>query len=95
MSSKEYAKSTVASSGCSYATLQNYNQNYSLSTQNVGAPVVSGVRSNEIVIVPSYGGTGYSSLNASGKQPGSCTGYPLARNAYPTNGCNLFTYNLQ
>jgi hypothetical protein len=92
----EYAKATVGSSGCSYSTLQNYNQNFSLSTMNSGAPVVSGTRSNEVVIVPSYGGTGYSSLTATnGSGQPSCTGHPLARYAYPTEGCNLFTYNLK
>jgi hypothetical protein len=79
--------------GCSYSTLNSYNQNYSLSTQNVGAPVVSGARSNQVVIVPSYGGIGYSSLAYGvGTQP-SCSGYYSVKNAYPSgsNGCSLFT----
>lgn len=91
----EYSKATVGASGCTYSTLASYNQNYSISTQNAGAPVVSGARSNEVIIVPSYGGVGYkSAAAASGRLP-SCTNHPPAKFAYPTEGCNLFTYNLQ
>ncbi len=92
----EYTKASVGSAGCTYATLQGYNQNYNLSTINVGAPVVSSARSNEIVIVPSYGGVGYSSLSASQGRSSSCTGYPSVKYAYPlgNNSCNLFTGNL-
>jgi hypothetical protein len=90
MSFREYSRPSVSGSGCTYSSLQNYNQNYA-STQTPGAPVVASARSNEIVIIPSYGGIGYSSLNASadGSTP-SCTGYSRARNAYPTEGCNLY-----
>lgn len=90
MSTREYSKPSVSGSGCTYSRLQNYNQNYA-TTQTAGAPVVASVRSNEIVIIPSYGGIGYSSLNASESSSGpSCTGYSRARDAYPAVGCNLY-----
>jgi len=85
----EYTNPTVGSGGCSYATLNNYNQNY-FGRGGVGAPVLSQTRSNEIVVVPSYGGPGYNSL-MNQKQP-TCSGYYSVNSAYPNYpSCGQFS----
>ncbi len=88
--SGEYNKPTVGGSGCSYATLDNYNQNY-FGRGVVGAPVMSQVRSNEVVVVPSYGGPGYRALTNT-SQP-TCLGYYSINSAYPSypNACGQFS----
>jgi hypothetical protein len=87
----EYSRPTVTSNGCAYTTLDNYNQNYT-GRQGVGAPVMSQTRSNEVLIVPSYGGPGYSVLTNGMRNP-SCSGYYNVSNAYPNfpNTCGQFS----
>jgi hypothetical protein len=80
----EYSKPTVGAPGCSYASLHNYNQNY-FGRANTGAPKVASMASNEVIIVPSYGASGYRSLMHQ-KQP-TCSGYYSVSSAYPRNGC--------
>jgi hypothetical protein len=89
----EYSRPTVTAGGCSYAQLDNYNQNYFGRGAN-GAPVMSQTRSNEIVVVPGYGGLGYNALQTQ-KQP-SCSGYYSVNGAYPSypNACGRFSSNL-
>lgn len=90
--SGEYTKPTVTSGGCAYANLSSYNQNY-YGRSASGAPVMSQTRSNEVVVVPSFGGVGYN-LGPS-KRP-SCSGYQTIKGAYPNfpNACGLFSSNL-
>lgn len=92
-SSTEYSKPTVSAGGCSYSTLNAYNQNY-FGRSASGAPVMSQTRSNEVVVVPSFGGPGYN-LGQSMKRP-SCSGYHNIKGAYPNypNACGLFSSNL-
>jgi hypothetical protein len=96
-SSREYSNAVVSSNGCSYATLNHYNENYS-GRRPVNAPVPSQTRSNQIVIVPSFGGPGYQSLMHSqnsgcGRKTPSCSGYYSVYNAYPSssNACAQFS----
>jgi hypothetical protein len=88
----EYTNPTVGAGGCSYATLNNYNQNY-FGHGAVGAPVMSQVSSNEVVIVPSFGGPGY---NISRQRQPTCTGYLNVSGAYPNypNQCGRFSSSL-
>lgn len=89
----EYTRPTVASGGCSYTTLDNYNQNY-FGRGAVGAPNMAQLRSNEVVVVPSYGGPGYNTLMHQ-KQP-TCSGYYDISSAYPSypNTCGQFSARL-
>lgn len=90
----EYNKPTVSGSGCSYATLDNYNQNY-FGRGTVGAPVMSQTRSNEIVVIPSYGGPGYNTLMHQNRP--TCAGYYSINSAYPSyssNTCGQYSSNL-
>lgn len=89
----EYSRPTVTSGGCSYATLDNYNQNY-FGRGMVGAPTMSQTRSHEIYVVPSYGGPGYDKLMHA-KYP-SCSGYYDVNSAYPNypNACGRFSSRL-
>lgn len=89
----EYTKPTVTSGGCSYSTLDNYNQNY-FGRGAVSAPTLSQSRSNQIIVVPSYGGMGYNTLQNT-RQP-TCSGFYKVKNAYPRypNACGAFSSNL-
>jgi hypothetical protein len=90
----EYTRPMVTSGGCAYATLDNYNQNY-FGRGAVGAPTLSQTRSNELVVVPTYGGVGYQTLMNS-KQP-SCSGYAPIQQAYPAyagGACGQFSSSL-
>jgi hypothetical protein len=102
----EYSKPSVTSSGCSYATLDAYNQNY-FGRGRAGPPMRAQTNSPEVVIVPSFGGMGYANLtnntapNCGGRQMSnsaapSCNGYFDISNAYPNyaNTCGRFTSNL-
>jgi len=89
----EYSKPTVSGNGCSYSTLVDYNQNY-FGRGGVGAPTLSQARSNEVMILPSFGGKGYK-LGAS--QGTSCSGFQNLKGAYPSyasGNCNAFSSNL-
>jgi hypothetical protein len=89
----EYSKPTVASNGCNYANLADYNQNY-FGRGGVGAPQLSAARSNQVVVLPSFGGKGYQLGQSQGQ---SCTGFMNLKGAYPnaSNGaCGAFTSNL-
>ena len=90
----EYSRPSVTSGGCSYATLEAYNQNY-FGRGRVGAPMSAQTRSSEIVVVPSFGGIGYQNLTNGNAAP-SCNGYFDIRSAYPNfpNTCGKFTSNL-
>jgi hypothetical protein len=88
----EYSRPSVASSGCAYATLDSYNQNY-FGRGAVGAPRISQTASNQVVVVPAYGGPGYS-MSQQEKIP-SCSGYQDINNAYPNYpACNQFSSNM-
>lgn len=91
-SQREYSRPAVGANGCAYARLDNYNQNYF--GVNSSAPALSQVRSNEIVVVPSYGGFGYQTLTLN-RSP-SCSGYYNVSNAYPSypNMCGQITNSL-
>jgi hypothetical protein len=90
--SHEYTKPSVTSNGCSYTTLDSYNQNY-FGRGVVGAPRMSQTRSAEVVILPSYGAIGYNQFSVN--MP-SCSGYYDINSAYPANSgaCGNFTSNL-
>jgi hypothetical protein len=89
----EYSKPSVTSNGCAYARLDRYNQNYYGRGAN-GAPVASQTRSNEVIVVPGYGGLGYNALQT--QQQPSCSGYYSINGAYPSypNTCGQFSSNL-
>jgi hypothetical protein len=92
--SGEYTNSRVSSSGCSYANLHSYNQNYfGRNGGAVGAPVQSQTSSNEVIIVPAYGGVGYNSLN---QGQSNSSGYYNIRSSYPNypSACNQFSSQL-
>jgi hypothetical protein len=85
----EFHGSAVGAEGCAYARLGAYNNNY-FGRSVIGAPVISQTRSNEIIVVPSFGGPGYNNLVAS-KNP-NCSGYSKLKNAYPiSGGCGVYT----
>ena len=90
----EYSRPSVTSNGCSYSTLSSYNANYSGRGPIVGAPTMSRARSNEIVVVPSYGGPGYQNLTQ--QRNSTCTGYYPVSSAYPAypNACGQFSSRL-
>ena len=93
MNNHEYSGPSVKGSGCSYATLNSYNQNYfGRNGGAVGSAVASQTKSLETVVVPSYGGVGYNSLAYTQQEP-QCGGYYNVRNAYPNfaNGCGRFS----
>ena len=89
----EYTRPSVASGGCSYSTLYNYNQDY-YGRGLVGAPTLAQARSHETIIVPSYGGPGYQNLVHSTTP--TCTGYYSIDSAYPSypNACGQFNSRL-
>ncbi len=89
----EYNRPSVAGPGCSYATLQSYNQNY-FGRGRVTVPQLSQARSAEIVI-PSYGGVAYQNVSGAGRVP-SCNGFYDVSSAYPNypGGCSVFSSNL-
>lgn len=94
MNSAEYSRPTVGAGGCAYSTLNSYNSNY-FGRGLAGAPALSQTRSNEVVIVPSYGGVAYNTLMRNPTP--SCNGYYTVRSAYPSyaNGnCSQFTGGL-
>ena len=94
MNYTEYSRPTVGAGGCAYSTLNSYNENY-WGRGLAGAPSVSQTRSNEVVIVPSYGGVGYNTLMRNPVP--SCNGYYNVRSAYPSysNGsCGQFSSSL-
>ena len=82
MHGNEYTKPTVSSNGCSYTTLSKYNQNYYGVGGSASSSMVAQARSNEVVIVPSYGGVGYGNVPAVQRQP-TCNGYFSVNSAYP------------
>ena len=90
----EYNRPTVTSSGCSYATLDSYNQNY-FGRGAVGAPTLAQTRSAEVIVIPSYGSIGYNVLQPSNQQP-SCSGYNSMMSAYPNfpDTCGQFSSQL-
>ena len=90
---QEYNNSTVSGNGCSYATLDAYNQNFSVRGR-MSAPRFSQTGSSEVIIVPSFGANGYNTLTQSAAP--SCSGYFDIRNAYPNypNTCGKFSSNL-
>lgn len=93
----EYSKPSVSGSGCNYANLYGYNQNY-FGRGHVTTPQISGSRSSEIVVVPAYGGVGYNALTtnlANGKMP-SCNGFYSLKSAYGQypNACGAFSSRL-
>lgn len=95
MSYNEFSKPSVGSNGCAYATLNSYNHNYfgrGIATANA-APRASQARSNEVVVIPSYGGPGYQQFSQ--KNP-SCSGYNDLDQAYPNypSSCGLFSSSL-
>jgi len=88
----EYTRPSVTSSGCAYATLDNYNQNY-YALGGQGAPVPAQAMSNQIIVVPSYGGPGY---NLTQQRVPSCSGYSSIQSAYgSSNQCGVFASNLR
>lgn len=89
----EYSRPTVTSGGCSYSTLSSYNQNY-FGRGKVGAPTLSQTRSQEVVVIPSFGGPGYKALSNT-KVP-TCSGYYDIDSAYPSypNACGKFSSRL-
>lgn len=88
----EYTQSSVGANGCSYSTLNSYNQNYFGRGQMNMAPQLSQTRSNEVVVIPGFGGSSYNILN-SGVQGGNCNGYYSIQDAYPQypNACGAFS----
>lgn len=91
--SNEYSKPSVSGPGCSYANLQDYNQNY-FGRSGVGAPTRASAKSNEVVVLPSFGGVGYKLGQTQGS---TCTGFLNLKNAYPnyaTGNCGSYTSNL-
>ena len=96
---REYSRPSVSGPGCNYANLQGYNQNY-FGRGRVTIPQISQSRSAQVVVVPSYGGTGYGALNnglvqGQGRVP-NCNGYYGLNNAYPNfpNACGAFSSKL-
>lgn len=92
--SSEYTRPTVGAGGCAYSTLDSYNQNY-FGKGLAGSPTISQTRSNEVIIVPSYGGTAYNTLMRNPTP--SCNGYYTVQSAYPNyqNGnCGQFSSSL-
>lgn len=99
----EYSRPSVTASSCAYAQLDNYSQNYQ-ARGLVGAPVQASSRSNQIVVVPSYGGVGYDNAGyglgystLSGPRRSSCSGYQSMVNAYPSftnNACGRYYSSL-
>ena len=96
---REYSRPAVSGPGCNYANLQGYNQNY-FGRGRVTIPQISGSRSAQIVVTPSYGGNGYGALNnglvqGQGLQK-SCNGYFSISNGYPNfpYACGAFSSNL-
>ncbi len=74
-----------------YATLSGYNRHPSAFV--AGPPVPSQTAVQSVVIVPTYGGSGYNTLqnNLSPSQLTSC-GYFNVNNAYPSYGNNCQSY---
>lgn len=93
MNQREYSKPTVTASGCAYATLSSYNEHYN-GNGLVGIPVASQTRSNEVVVIPSYGGSSYNTKMHQ-KAP-ACGGYYSVSSAYPNypNTCGQFSSSL-
>lgn len=91
----EYSASPVGANGCSYSTLNNYSANYFGRGAVNAAPMLAQTRSNEIVLVPGFGASGYNVLN-NGVQGASCNGYYDIQNAYPQypNACGAFSSSL-
>lgn len=89
----EYSRPSVGASACGYMTLHGYNNDYFGASAAGMPPRVSGLRSNQTIVVPSYGGIGYNKFNQS--RP-TCSGYYNMSNAYPafTNACWNYTSNL-
>ena len=90
---REYERPTVSSGGCAYATLSCYNQGYY--GKSVMAPTPATTPSMETLVVPNFGGKGYSSLMHGTCAP-SCSGYFSIDGAYPNfpNNCSKFTSRL-
>lgn len=87
----EYMGASVNAGGCTYASLQNYNQGYY--GRSILAPVPATTSSMETVVVPSFGSPGYNVMSGTGPV---CAGYPSIVGAYPNYpaGCSQFTSRL-
>lgn len=68
---REYSRPAVTSNGCSYASLQGYNQAYY--GTSVMAPVPVSAPSMSTVVVPSFGAPGYDVLMHSRDNGANCT----------------------
>lgn len=96
----EYSRSSVGGRGCQYSNLTNYSQNY-FGRGRVMLPQLSSARSNQVVVVPSFGGPGYNALQTNtgqcfGGGVPSCTGFYSLKSAYPNfpNTCGAFSSRL-
>jgi len=89
----EYSKPSVSGPNCAYASLQDYNQNY-FGRGGAGAPQRASAASNEVIVLPSFGGKGYKLGSSQGT---SCTGFQSLKGAYPnyaTGNCGAYASNL-
>ena len=97
MNNHEYTGPSVKGPGCNYASLYSYNQNY-FGRGRVTIPQAASNRSSEVVVVPSYGGVGYNSLNTNigNQKVPSCNGFYNLTSAYPNfpSACNAFSSRL-
>jgi hypothetical protein len=85
MSSRQYSED-CHSSGCSYASLTNYNASHKM-----GVPRPSQVTGS--YMVPVYGTAGYDTLSHGSKAP-SCSGYFHINNAYKSDCTTQFVRKL-
>jgi len=90
---REYTRPTVSSSSKGYATLNSYSQNY-YGPNGLAAPKPSRLQSQQVVIVPAFGGIGYQDVAK--QQKSSSTGYYNIHSAYATfpNACGQFSSQL-
>jgi hypothetical protein len=86
----EYNKSTVSGNGCSYNNLNGYNRNY---FGRGSAPIVSQAMSSNVLVIPSYGSSGF---DVAQRRPPSCSGYYNINSAYPNypNTCGSFSSSM-
>lgn len=77
---QEYHGSSVTGSGQSYSNLKHYNQGYYKDVPNGAAAMMA---SNEVVVIPSFGGPSYSVSTAQQKKESSYMGYNRLSSAYP------------
>lgn len=83
----EYNNSAVGSSGCAYATLQNYNK------ENSNRPAMQAANVSGKYIVPNYSAPGYNTLSHGAVA--SCSGYFNVSDAYGGNGGSCGTNYVQ